>query len=276
MIHTFTATITQKNQLTANAWQFIFALPPDLEFSFVAGQYVLLRVPKDFVSKFQETWPKERPLRGVLGEGGAVRQYSIASTSLVTGQIELLVQLIPDGLASTYLDGLKVGDTCELQGPAGVFTLRTTPRPKIFLATGTGIAPIRSMIETTFFGNHPSQSSFYLFWGLRRSTDVYYLTGFRELAEKYPNFAFRICLSKEESSKSLDAQCFGFGRIDKHLENFLDPKEKYFLTDKTTIRAFHNKFEYYVCGGDTIVESLRGLLQNLGVDKENIFFEKFV
>jgi ferredoxin-NADP reductase len=276
MIQTFEASLTNKKQFTTDVWQFSFSLPKNTLISFVPGQYVLLKVPKPFVDEFRKTWPAERPLRGVSGEGVGIRQYSIASPSLITNAIDLLIQLVPGGLASSYLGDLKIGDTCLFQGPAGVFTLQKTPKPKIFVATGTGIAPLRSMLTTTFFDKLPTQSPLYLFWGLRKSSDVYYLEEFRSLAETYKNFAFRICLSKEENAVSLDAQCFGFGRVDKHLANFLDPRDKYFLSDKQTLQTFHNQFEYYVCGGDKIVESLRNLIMNLGVDKKNIFFEKFV
>lgn len=279
MIHTFQTTLSSKKQVAADTWQFHFALPRGQKLEFTAGQYMLLKAPHDFVSDYITRFVNPQiKARGVTDIGEAVRQYSISSAPAISDSFELLVQLVPNGLGSMYLNSLPEGATVTFQGPAGVFTLGETAHDTIFLATGTGIAPIRSMLwdKLSHKNNTDKPVRYMLFWGLRRSSDVYYLEEFRQLAETHKNFSFRICLSRQEDVSSLDSQCFGFGRVDKHLINFLDPEKNYDVAHKEELTQYHNQFEYYICGGDKIVDALRNLVLGLGVGKQHIHFEKFV
>ena len=278
MIQTFTTTLTGKKQMTTDTWQFHFSLTEPKKLEFVAGQYMLLKIPPDFVTDFVERFVNPQlKVRGVMSTGEATRQYSICSAPTITDSFELLVQIVPQGIGSSYFTSLSQGSSVMFQGPAGVFTLKETPKDKIFLATGTGIAPIRSMLwDILPKKDHREEGRYLLFWVLRRSSDVYYIEEFRKLSETHKDFSFRICLSQQEDFAGLDAQCFGFGRIDKHLVNFLDPEARYSREQKDMLMEYHNQFEYYICGGDAVVESMRQFVISLGVDKKNVFFEKFV
>lgn len=268
--------LTSKKQISQDTWQFRFTLKNPHIIQFKAGQYIMVKVPADFVRDFAERYVNP-PLtvRGVMSSGEVTRQYSICSAPTIRDSFELIIQIVPLGIASTYFASLHEGDVVEFQGPAGVFTLRENSLDKVMLATATGIAPIRSMLWDALPKKNVI-SKFILFWGLRRSSDVYYLEEFRTLTETHSNFSFRICLSRQESFDGLDNQCFGFGRIDKHLVNFLDPDISYLLEQRETIMEYHNKFEYYICGSDAVVESMRDFVSALGVEKQNIIFEKFV
>lgn len=251
MIQTFTTRLLSKTQLTSDVWIYKFGLIESTLIEFIAGQYLILQV-----------------------EDRGFRNYSILSQSGIKDRFDLLIQIVPNGLASTYLASLNVNSQVIFRGPAGKFTLRETARNKIFLATGTGVAPIKNMIETYFKLSiiNDQLSKMYLFWGLRTRSDVYFVDEFEKLSQTYPQFRFKICLSRGEDLLGLDERCFVRGRINPNLLHFLGV-----LTEEQARlhRELLNSFDYYICGGREVVESVRQYVFDLGVSREQIFFEKF-
>ena len=124
--------------------------------------------------------------------------------------IELLFNLVPDGPGSTFLFSLKNGDPVSFRGPAGTFVLRDYPeRRLLFVATGTGIAPIRSMIHARL----PSPTPVTLIWGLRNERDLYYQDELAELAEQFPEFSYTVTLSQPSPSWA-----GAVGRVQSHID----------------------------------------------------------
>ncbi len=157
---------------------------------------------------------------------------------------------------------IAVKDTAQFQGPAGLFTLRENNRSKICMATGTGIAPILSILYSHLPEYETTQ--FTLFWGLRTFDDVYYLEKLKELSSQYPNFQFFICLSKEEN-----------------LDKISESDKKYFIKGRV-MKGFdmlqvtrYTLYDYYLCGGRDAVEFCRQYLLEKQIPKEQIHFEKF-
>src|SRR3972149_8574318 len=130
MLLTYKTILTKKTQLNSNTYLYHFDLLEPKEIIFKPGQYVMLKVPSD--------------------KGPLSRLYSIASSNTIKDSFELIIGIIPGGLASNYLFSLKENTEIIFQGPAGVFSIKENDRGKIFLITGTGIAPIRSMIISNF------------------------------------------------------------------------------------------------------------------------------
>lgn len=125
------------------------------------------------------------------------RQYSIASPPCQRQRITLLFNRVPHGSGSNYLFSLHEGDPLEFQGPDGSFYLQEKPgRDLVFVATGTGIAPFRSMILT--FLEQPQVGTLTLFWGLRSQRDLYFQSELEALAQRHPNFSFITTLSRPE------------------------------------------------------------------------------
>ena len=119
----FTSALIDVIDLSSNTKHFTFEVPKD--FTFLAGQFVMV---------------------GVIGDDGKPirRAFSIASSpSSFNGKIELCVKILHDGRLSTRLARLKLGDTVSMQGPYGKFVLQDSSKEKLFLAAGTGIAPLR-------------------------------------------------------------------------------------------------------------------------------------
>jgi len=122
------------------------------------------------------------------------RPYSIASPPSRETTIELVLNRVPGGPGSEYLFGLQEGDHTSFKGPAGTFALRDSPRDLLFVATGTGIAPIRSMLWSLAEVSSPRAIT--LLWGLRSERDLYYQDELIRLRERLPRFSFITTLSQ--------------------------------------------------------------------------------
>jgi NAD(P)H-flavin reductase len=165
--------------LTHDVREIDFQLIDPKEISFKAGQFV----------SFEVLHPKLNKL--------VTRPYSIASPPSQRDRITLLLNLVPGGPGSTYLFSLKEGDETQFKGPAGSFYLKEEgTRDLLFVATGTGIAPFRSMLDHLL--EHGFSRSATLYWGLRSQRDLYYQKEFETQAEHHPNFSFITTLSRPE------------------------------------------------------------------------------
>lgn len=173
------ARVDQIRNLTHDVREIGLRLTDPAEIHFKAGQFVSFDVPH----------PKlNRP---------ATRAYSIASPPIQKGRITLLLNLIPGGPGSTYLFGLKEGDDTQFKGPAGSFYLKEDgQRNLLFVATGTGIAPFRSMLDHLLESGFSRSAT--LYWGLRSQKDLYYQKEFEALAAQRRNFRFITTLSRPE------------------------------------------------------------------------------
>jgi len=249
MIETYTTQLVLKKQLTADVWHLRFSLLSPTSHSFIGGQYMILKI-----------------------EGQGQRNYSIFSANTKKDSFELLVQIIPNGMASTYIANLVIGSKVTFQGPAGRFVLIPNNRSKLFLATGTGIAPMFSMLESHVRDSEVKDVPMHLFWGLKTKRDVYFIEKLQALEKEYPHFSYTICLSREEESiESMpNAQK---GRINAHLLTHLDLVKSEIVSHENTRHI--NEYDYYICGGRDVVESVRQFVGGLGVIRENIYFEKF-
>jgi ferredoxin-NADP reductase len=173
---------------------------------------------------------------------------------------ELLIKLVPGGVASEYVRSLKVGDNVDISGPAGQFSLQNNNKRKIFMVTGTGIAPIRSFLSV----KSPQVLNSVLFWGLKDLAGSYLMDELSTLKNSHPSFMFYYCLSQQASFDEVPHPLrnhFNSGHIDAVWE--------------ATIPSISPNDEYYLCGSRTVIESLRILLLSKGVEKSNLYFEKY-
>lgn len=122
-----------------------------------------------------------------------VRPYSIASSPAEPDHVTIVFNRIPEGVGSTYLFGLAPGAEVTFQGPAGSFYLHDRSRDCLFVATGTGIAPIRSMLLDLFAS--PDHGTIRLYWGLRSPRDLYYQEDLQAWAAADRRFSFTTTLS---------------------------------------------------------------------------------
>lgn len=157
---------------------------------------------------------------------------------------------------SNYLCSLEAGAKIAFQGPFGDFILRPTLRDTVFVATGTGIAPFRSMLHWLLAENDRHQGhQFSLLFGARREQDIYYRDEFEELAARHANFHFLPTLSRAAAEwKGLR------GYVQEHLPE---------------IAGTRTDMHAYICGLDKMVKENRELLKSLGWDRTSIRYEKY-
>lgn len=237
MLTTYKTILSQRTQLSSDVYLYHFDLIEPKEILFTAGQYLTIKIPTE---KYV-----------------ASRFYSIASPTDKKGTLSFIIQIFPGGLASNLLSSLKIGDELILYGPTGTFNLKETNRHKVFLATGTGIAPIISILDSSQL----PLSEYRLFWGVKTYADVY-------LFDKIKKFNPIICLSREKNLEMIpesDHRYFNLSHVDVAMEKQVGKSDGQISAN-----------EFYLCGGAEVVESLRQGLLAKNIPRENIFFEKFL
>lgn len=190
---------------------------------------------------------------------GMRRSYSIASTPQEETYFDLLVDVAPGGPGSTFFMDKKEGDILHAIGPMGNFTLKTDEGVIVFLATGTGIAPFKSMLDTLFekqlvTGDYQKRQ-IYLYYGFRFEEDMFWDDYFRQMQERHPNFHYLMTLSKPTKKWQ---GCSGY------IQTCMDRQILY-----------HPRAHFYVCGGNKMVQGVVSYLRENKLSDERIHFEPF-
>ena len=162
----FTAELTKSVWLSPQTKHLELRVGGVDEFRFTPGQFVSIKQPK---------------LDGKVH----TRAYSIASAPRPDASFDLCLNRVEDGFLSNWLCDLEVGATVQFHGPHGLFTLREPRLDAIFIATGTGIAPIRSIVQWLF--ERPDRNREHEYWlvfGTRREESIYYREEFERIGER--------------------------------------------------------------------------------------------
>lgn len=181
---------------------------------------------------------------------GVKRAYSIAFRTS-DGGFGFVVKRVEGGAGSPILCGLEIGNEIPGMGPMGHFTLRETDVAKCFVGTGTGFAPLYYQLLDSAERGYRSKMAFV--FGVRTEDDVFYEAESAELAAQFPDFVSLRYLSRSEKP--------GF--------------EKGYVTDFFTPENVAPYAEFYLCGSPSMVKDSRAKLAELGVPKENVFFEQY-
>jgi len=180
-VSTFSAALLKRQWLSDKSFEIILSVPQRFEFH--PGQRVRLS----------------------LGE--LERDYSIVSAP-GEPQLALCIRSVAGGKLSTLLSVAETGTSVAVSGPYGYFTYKPSPRPAVFVATGTGIAPFCSMARS-------GVSGFTLLHGVSLHQDLYYASQLRQSARRYIP-----CLTEEKNKLSPDAFQ---GNVTEYLQQHLTP-----------------------------------------------------
>lgn len=214
-------------------------LAPEEGITFKAGQYVQLEVPKYKLTK-----------------GAEFRAYSVSSDADKHHELELVITRVEKGAVSTYVhDYLKEDQELRLMGPFGQFYLRDSDRDILLIATGSGLAPIKSILHK--IENEKIQRKTTLFFGARTRQDLYYQEELRRMEEAIPHFTYFPTLSRPRSEDQWDGEK---GRVTNLIDKYVQENAD---------------LEVYICGAPPMVESCVELLTKKGIPEERIFFDKF-
>lgn len=185
-----------------------------------------------------------------------VRAYSIASAPHPT-RFDLCLNRVADGRFSNYLCDLQGDETIRFEGPFGFFTPRQPfDRDAVFIATGTGIAPIRGMLQELLGSARATDHEVWLVFGVRYPETILYRAEFEELAARHKNFHFWPTLSR--ASESWTGRC---GHVQAHVEELC--------------RGRVGSLDAYICGLKAMVDDVRARLKTLGFDRKAIRYEKY-
>jgi CDP-4-dehydro-6-deoxyglucose reductase, E3 len=225
-VQTFTAQVESVKNLTHDVRQLNLCLIEPKTIIFKPGQFISFEMPDLQTGRL------------------LTRAYSIASQPSRSGVITLLFNLVSGGPGSGFLFHLTAGEKIQFKGPAGHFYLRDDPeRELLFVASGTGIAPIRSMLLANAERSNPRPAT--LFWGLRSQRDLYDQEELAELCSRIPTLKVITTLSRPERGWSGSS-----GRVLQLIEE--------------RISSVKN-LAAYLCGNSGMIADATSLLQKKGL-----------
>ena len=234
---TFAARLIRSVSLSKQTKHLEFEVRGVPRFGFVAGQWLSFKTNKP--------------------DGEEItRAYSIASPPAEDNRFALCLNRVQDGFMSNFLCDMKQGEEITCQGPFGDFILRPPLRDTIFVATGTGIAPFRSMLQWLLAEpTRHQEKQLWLLSGNRTEKDIYYHEEFLALAARHSNFHYLPTLSRgADDWRGLR------GYVQEHVPGIVHGRED---------------MHAYICGLDKMVKANRELLKGLGWDRKSILYEKY-
>lgn len=199
----------------------------------------------------------------LTAEGGyqAERSYSIASPPEQTGEIELTVEIIPDGEVSGYLDqGVTVGDQLEVRGPiGGYFVWRGEPGapPLLLVGGGSGVVPLMAMLRHR--QRLGLRTPAVLLFSVRTPEEVIYRTELEAMAQADPSFTLLLDYTRQAPP--------GWAGYHRRIDAA--------MLAEVVARFGETKPQAFVCGPTGLVESVANDLQAVGLAPELILTERF-
>jgi len=256
--------------------ELVLELPAGEEVNFRAGGYVQVETGpyevafKNFEidEKYRSEWDKYDLWQLVSKvDEEVVRAYSMANYPGERGIIMLNVRIatpprpgVPPGKMSSYLFSLKPGDRVLISGPYGEFFAKETDREMVFIGGGAGMAPMRSHIFDQLRRlNTRRQISFW--YGARSLKEVFYQEDFDQLQREYPNFRWHVALSAPLPEDNWNGYCGFIHNVvyNNYLRDHPAPED----------------CEYYLCGPPLMISAVLKMLEDLGVEPENILYDNF-
>jgi len=259
--------------------ELVLELPEGENVDFRSGGFIQIEAPPHHIKysdfkveeRFHEDWDKFElwKIESKVDEP-VIRAYSMANYPGEKGIIMLNVRVAtppprapkgtPPGKMSSYIFDLKEGDKVTISGPYGEFFIKDTEAEMVYIGGGAGMAPLRSHIFDLFKLRNTKRKVSYWYGG-RSGRELFYLDEFEKLEAENPNFKLNIALSDPLPSENWEGYK-GFIHqvlLDEYLSKHPAPED----------------CEYYICGPPMMLQAVLNMLDNLGVEPENIAFDDF-
>jgi Na+-transporting NADH:ubiquinone oxidoreductase subunit F len=263
--------------------EFVVKLPEGENLNFKSGGYVQIDVPKyecsfrdfDIDEKFRDEWDKFKmwDLK-IKNTTETFRAYSMANHPAEGNIVMLNIRIatppwnrqknewanVPPGICSSYIFSRKPGDKVTISGPYGEFFIQDTNSEMLYIGGGAGMAPLRSHLFHLFHTLKTGRKVSY-WYGARSVREIFYEDHFRAIEKEFPNFTFTIALSDPQPEDNWNGPVGFIHQViyDNYLKTHEAPED----------------IEYYMCGPGPMVNAVNKMLYDLGVEKENIFFDDF-
>lgn len=271
-------TVRSNHNVATFIKELILELPDGEDVPFRAGGYIQIECPPhvvdyktfDIEDEYHSDWDKFKIWDFVSKVDEDVsRAYSMANYPEEHGIIMLNVRIasppprqpeLPPGKMSSYIFGLKPGDKVTISGPYGEFFARDTTNEMVFVGGGAGMAPMRSHIFDQF--KRVATDRKISFWyGARSNKEAFYIEDFDSIAAEFDNFKWHLAMSDPLPEDKWEGYT-GFIHqvlLDNYLNDHPAPED----------------IEYYLCGPPMMLQACMRMLDDLGVEPENILFDDF-
>lgn len=258
--------------------ELVLVLPEGEDVDFRAGGYVQIEAPahtvhyKDFdiADEYRGDWERFGffDVSSTCDEP-VVRAYSMANYPEEKGIVKFNIRCatpppnnlsLPAGKMSSYVFNLKKGDKMKVFGPFGEFFAKETDNEMVFVGGGAGMAPLRSHIFDQLLRLDSKRKISY-WYGARSLREMFYVEEFDELAAKYPNFEWHVALSDPQPEDNWTGKTGFIHEVvyENYLKNHEAPED----------------CEYYMCGPPMMTSAVINMLEDLGVEPENILLDDF-
>lgn len=250
---TYQYILKSSRMLCSGVKYFAFARKDNAPITFVPGQFITLNI--------------ETNEKTASGEKNKIlhRSYSIANVPNQTNLIEIACAYVEGGVASNLLFNLQPGDSINVSGPFGLFTLKEEkPARYILVATGTGVAPYRSMLQEIKqrLQTHPNLEVIVI-QGVRIREELLFGDEFANCSTELPNFTFKACYSREQQNlQAADLKPYEqLGHVQTVFPELnLNPSQDI----------------VYLCGNPNMIDDAFNTLTALGFDRKSIRREKYL
>ena len=283
--------------------EFVVQLPEGEHLEFEAGGYIQIDVPAVTVDykdiditahpehhkdpkTFQSEWDKLGywDLKMVNPEP-LVRAYSMANHPAEGNIVMLNIRIatppwdrarnawmqVNPGVCSSYVFGLKPGDSCVISGPYGEFFIKETEAEMIYIGGGAGMAPMRSHLFHLFHTVKTGRKV--TFWyGGRSKRELFYLDDFRKIESEFPNFRFHVVLSEPMPEDNWVAKT---SADDPNGDGFLGFVHNAVIEHQLKLHESPEDIEFYFCGPPMMNQAVLKMCDDWGVPPENVAFDDF-
>ena len=258
--------------------EIVLRLPEGEAMDFRAGAFVELTCPRyelafselDIEPQYRDVWDSMGLWRlRAAADQETTRAYSMANHPGEAGIVMLNVRIalpppgrpdLPPGVVSSWLFSLRAGDAVDVRGPFGHFAVEASERELVFIGGGAGMAPLRAQI-LDLLERQGSRRRISYWYGARSRRELYYDDLFERLQREYDNFTWHPALSEAEPGDDWQGDTGFIHQVayDNYLARHPAPEN----------------CEYYLCGPPLMVQSVRVMLDEMGVDAERIHYDDF-
>ncbi len=271
-------TVRSNHNVATFIKELVLELPPGEVVNFRAGGYVQLEAPVHHVKysnfiiedQFKGDWERFGffKLESKVSEP-VVRAYSMANYPEELGVLKFNIRIatpppgsqgIPPGQMSSFVFNLKPGDKMTVYGPFGEFFATENPTEMVFVGGGAGMAPMRSHIFDQL-KRIKTDRKISFWYGARSLKELFYKEDFDSLQAENDNFKWHIALSDPQPEDN-------WSGLTGFIHNVLFEQ---YLRDHDA----PEDCEYYMCGPPMMTAAVIRMLEDLGVERDNIFLDDF-
>ncbi len=271
-------TVRSNDNVATFIKELILELPEGEDVKFRAGGFIQIECPPHTVEyknfsigdEYRPDWDRFDLWRykSVVKED-VVRAYSMANYPEEKGVILLNVRIaspppnnddVPPGIMSSYIFNLKPGDKVTISGPFGEFFAKDTDKEMVFIGGGAGMAPMRSHIFDQL-GRIKTKRKITFWYGARSLREMFYTEDFDQLAAEHDNFTWQVALSDPLPEDNWQGYTGFIHNVlyENYLKDHPAPED----------------CEYYMCGPPMMNAAVIKMLEDLGVERENIMLDDF-